>query len=77
MLIEKKSTLTGRMNSMDIPITPEQVERINDRFETKELIQDIVPELDKPLREFLISGATPDEWDAMSGEVNVRTTANN
>ena len=34
----------------------------------KELIQDVFPELTKEEREFMISGKTPEEWNALFGE---------
>jgi hypothetical protein len=38
-----------------------------DRWRAGELIQDALPELDPEQREFLISGATPAEFDAIFG----------
>lgn len=68
MWIERTSTLTGNTNKMDIDITLDQLDRINNRFESKELIQNIVPDLKPPEREFLISGITPAEWEAEFGK---------
>tara|TARA_R110002020_G_scaffold366060_1_gene578164 strand:- start:1351 stop:1599 length:249 start_codon:yes stop_codon:yes gene_type:complete len=67
MLISKKSPYSGKYNELDIPITIEQYEKILNRHNSGEYIQDIVPELDKELREFLISGNTPEDWKAMFG----------
>ena len=50
---------------MDLDITFGQLERIENRYETKELIQDIVPNLSKEEREFLMTGITPKEWNQM------------
>ena len=50
---------------MDIDVTIEQMFRIENRYSTKELIQDIVPNLSKEEREFLITGITPKEWNEL------------
>ena len=43
-------------------MTPEQLQRIGSR---QELIQDIVPQLGAAEREFLLTGYTAENWDAM------------
>lgn len=70
MKVTKKSTLTGKENSMNIDITSEQMARIEQREHTKELIQNIVPHLSVSDREFLINGITNEEWIRMFGEVD-------
>lgn len=62
MLITRRSPLTGKDNTMDLPITQDQL----DRWMRREgLIQNIMPELTADQREFLISGCTPDDWDTL------------
>ena len=63
MLITRTSQLTGKRHEMDIPITEEEVFRIDNRFHSGELIQNIVPSLPPEQREFLMTGATPEEWE--------------
>lgn len=70
MWIERKSTISGKITKLDIDITLDQLDRINNRFETKELIQRIVPDLPADQREFLISGITPEEWKSEFGDIN-------
>lgn len=65
MLVTKTSTLTGKTNTLEIPITQSEFERVQKRMLTGEYIQGIVPNLSAPLRHFLISGITPEEWDSM------------
>lgn len=60
MKITKKCPFTGKINTMDIPLTEAEFLRIELR---NELIQNIVPHLSADHREFLISGITPDEWN--------------
>lgn len=62
MLITRRSPLTGKDNTMDLPITQDQL----DRWMRREgLIQNIMPELTPDQREFLISGSTPEDWATM------------
>jgi hypothetical protein len=70
MIIRKISPLSGNPYSMDINITIDELNRINNRFGTTELIQNIVPNLSADEREFLISGITPAEWESLYGEPN-------
>ena len=67
MLITKYDPLASEDVTLDIPITPEQLERVEKRYETKELIQNIVPELSKEHREFLITGYGPESQKMMFG----------
>ena len=65
MLIRKRSTLTGKLHTMEIPVTTEQLLAWN-RTGTMR-IQQVFPDLDAGQREFLISGTTPEEWTAAFG----------
>lgn len=68
MQITKKSILTGNENTLDIDITPEQLEKVNNRRELGLAIQNIVPHLCADDREFLINGITPEESKHFFGE---------
>ena len=61
MLIERKSTLSGSVNVMDIDVTPMQVAS----WEQGELVQNAMPNLSADEREFIMTGITPTEWDEM------------
>lgn len=63
MIITRRSPFSGVENQMDIPITEEQLHRL----ERGELIQAVAPELCADHREFIISGITPTEWDVFLG----------
>lgn len=63
MRIEKRSIYSGKVNTMDLPITDEQLAR----WQNGELIQNVMPKLSAAEREFLISGCTPEDWEAMFG----------
>jgi hypothetical protein len=61
MLVEKKSPLTGEMNTMEIPVTQEQLEN----WWGGMLIQDAMPNLSADQREFLMTGYTPEDWEQL------------
>lgn len=59
MIITRRSPFSGVDSVMDVPITEEQLARI----ENGELVQAVAPHLSADHREFIISGITPTEWD--------------
>jgi len=63
MRIIRTSRLTGNTSVMDLPITREQLAAWIDG----ELIQNAMPHLDADQREFVMTGITPDEWQAAFG----------
>ena len=61
MIITNKSKVSGKVRSMDLPITEEQLARYNSgRF----TIQGCFPNLTPDEREFIKTGITPEEWEA-------------
>ena len=64
MLIEKRSIATGRVHILDLPVTKQQVEA----WQGGELIQNAMPDLSIEMREFIVSGITPWEWEELYGE---------
>jgi len=65
MLVRRKSGLTGKVHEMDLPITQEQLDRW---YSGKGMIQHIFPDLTPDQREFIMTGATQQEWDEHFGE---------
>lgn len=65
LLVTRTSIFSTARNSMVLPITVEQLTRYESGMG---LIQDIFPDLTTDQREFIQSGATPEEWDAVFGE---------
>ena len=57
MVIERKSILSGKTSSMDLPITQLQY----DLWKNGMLIQEVMPEIGVEQREFLITGMTKEE----------------
>ncbi len=64
MTITKLSPLTGLPNTMKLDITPYEYSAWKD---WGYLIQDVMPQLSSEEREFLISGATQEDWDSLYG----------
>jgi len=65
MLVKKTSIFSGDTNEMELDITQEQMDRWQ---KGGELIQNVFPHLSPEQREFLMSGATPEEWDRLFPE---------
>lgn len=63
MLIAKLSPFTGKTNVLDIPVTDAQLSL----WSSGVLIQDAMPNLTPDEREFIMTGITPDEWEAAFG----------
>jgi hypothetical protein len=68
MLVTRTSMLSKETRTMDIDVTPQQLDRIENSFFTKELIQNIVPHLSPSDREFLKTGIIDAEWDLVFEE---------
>ncbi len=64
MKIAIKSVFTNKTNEMDLPITPERIQAWRN---SRTLIQDAFPDLTADQREFLLTGATPEEWKSVFG----------
>ena len=64
MQVTKQSSISGKTHTLEIDITPEQWKR----WKGGELLQNVCPHLDADDREFLISGATKEEWAAFFGK---------
>ena len=69
MLVTRTSQISKTQSTLDLDVTQEQLDRIEFRYFTKELIQNIVPNLSKEEREFLITGITPKEWNELFNEI--------
>jgi hypothetical protein len=56
--------VSGKWHVMELPVTKDQIRR----WMNGEFIQNAMPNLDDEQREFLMTGITPDEWNANFGE---------
>lgn len=56
----RTSLFTRKRNTMRLPMTREEFAA----WQGGALIQDVWPDMTADQREFLISGATPEEWEA-------------
>lgn len=62
MLIDRVSPFSYKLNTMDLPITTDQVLAY---LSGRVLLQDAFPQLTPAQREFYKTGITPDEWEAL------------
>ncbi len=59
MLVTRKSIITGATNTIEIPgLTNDMVES----WENGMMIQDAMPNITPEMREFVMTGITPEEW---------------
>lgn len=61
MIIKRRSRFTGKFHEMDLPVTQEQL----DNWAAGTFIQDAMPHLTPDEREFIMTGVTKEEWDAV------------
>lgn len=66
MLVTRTSTLTGIRHQRDLPVTERQT--IIWANGTGPYVQNCFPDLSADDREFILSGITPEEWDAAFGD---------
>ena len=64
MHITRRSVFSGTVSTRDLPITPHQLAR----WTAGTLVQDAFPHLTADDREFLMTGLTPEEWQALFAE---------
>ena len=67
MKVTNVSQMSGIEHTMELDVTPEQLERFENRRENGEYVQTIFPHLTKEEREFILTGITPTEWKDMFG----------
>lgn len=65
MKITRQSPFTGDVNTKELDVTEEQLQRLQ---KGEELIQNIFPNLSPADREFLLTGYTEEDWNAIFGE---------
>lgn len=64
MIIKRVSRFTGKHHEMDIDVTSEQLLA----WQNGTFIQDAMPHLSPSEREFIMTGTTQEEWNAIFGE---------
>jgi hypothetical protein len=62
--ITRVSMLTGHEATLDVPCTPYQLRC----WQEGTLLQEAMPQVPPPLREFVKSGITPEEWTETFGQ---------
>jgi hypothetical protein len=64
MIVRRRSSLSGKLHEMDLPITQDQITN----YVSGAFIQDAFPHLSADEREFIKTGITPKEWAEAFGE---------
>lgn len=54
---------SGKTHIVELPISEEEYNKGMAAFRSGTFIQDAFPQLSKDHREFILTGATPEEWD--------------
>lgn len=65
MLITRTSMLSHETHTLDLPVTEEQLAA----YAAGGFLQDVFRHLPPPLREFIKTGITPEEWQARIADV--------
>jgi len=63
MQVTRTSSLSGKVFTMELDVTQEQLDRFENRRENGEYVQTIFPHLTSEEREFIMTGISPTEWD--------------
>ena len=66
MIIYRRSLVSGKTNTMDLPVTKEQVKEWQDGG----LIQNVFPDLTPDERDFIKTGITPSEYKQIEQDMN-------
>ena len=61
MKIRRRSPRTGRAHTMELDVTEEELAA----WQRGARIQDACPRLSDEQREFILTGFTPEDWDAL------------
>jgi hypothetical protein len=68
MIIKRKSPFTGKLNSMEIPLTEAEYTEAVLKYNGGMLLQDVFPTLNADQREFIKTGYTSQDWATMFPE---------
>ena len=66
-ILERKSQFTGKINTMVIPMDRPDFIAAEERWLDGMLIQKAFPNFTADMREFLMTGATTEEWNELFG----------
>ena len=64
--VTRTSPFTGNVHTLEIPCTQEEFDEFESPYRARP-IQQIMPNLSADLREFLMTGITPEEWNKFIG----------
>lgn len=64
MMVTRTSIFSGKERTIELPLYPEQIYA----WKAGRPIQEAMPQLTDDQREFLMTGATPKEWESLKEE---------
>jgi hypothetical protein len=67
VLLERQSLISGKKSFREIDMEETAFAKAHDAWANGALVQNAFPNLDADDREFIVSGITPEEWDATYG----------
>lgn len=65
MLVTRRSPLTGKDTTLELDVTQEQLDEMELPGSQRRYVQAIFPNLTAGEREFIKTGYTSEDWDAM------------
>ena len=71
VVVENRSTITGKINTMTFDMSIIEYNNCFALWEDGALIQNAFPMLNADEREFLMTGMTPDDWNNVVSQVDV------
>ena len=66
-ILARTSSISGDINEMEIPMSIRDYSIAIHKWKEGAMIQDAFPTLSPAIREFIMSGITPQEWEEMFG----------
>lgn len=67
MILRQRCKLNGQVYQMDLPITEGDFAAGMAKYRAGAMIQNAFPQLSADHREFILTGTTPEVWDALIG----------
>lgn len=68
IIVARKCPFTGKLNTMELPMTNREFDRALAKWDNGALIQHAFPMLTADQREFVKSGITPEKWAELFGD---------
>jgi hypothetical protein len=67
-MVTRRSPFTGKVNTLELPIDDDTFHICSMAYDAGALLQDAFPMLSAAHREYIKTGITPEEWEAVFGK---------